>query len=292
MQGKIITQLSGGLGNQMFMYAAARAMALRMGASLYLDCSGGFLNDRLYRRNFALNYFNTDFHIAPSLLSFNYFGGNFIHRLSRHLRRHLPYLFIRYLQENRQQDSRQLLSLPFSDYYLEGYWQSEAYFSDYKEQIRKDFRIVKSLPETVRQEAEIIKDLGNRCIALCVRRYQEVKKFVNLSVIDKTYYLRAMDEMAKRIKQPVFLCFSQVPEWVKENLSGKYEIRYISPKNDRGGEIDDLFLLTQCSRFILSNSTFYWWGAWLSNAVDKQVIAPDKWFIPETPLKEWTIIHS
>ena len=65
MKRKIITQLSGGLGNQMFMYAAARAIALRMNADLYLDCKHGFKNDRLYRRNFALNHLDIKFKEAP-----------------------------------------------------------------------------------------------------------------------------------------------------------------------------------------------------------------------------------
>lgn len=291
MRPAIITSLSGGLGNQMFMYAAARAMALRMNAKLFTECEEGFKNDRLYRRNLALNYFNVDLQKASPLLGFNYSGGNFIHRLSRQLKRHIPCFRIKYLREN-QYTPDHILTLPPSCYYLDGYWQSETYFSDYKNQIRKDFRIIKPIPDSVREEAKMIQELGDRGIALCVRRYQEVKKFVNLSVVGKDYYLRAMDRMARQVQKPVFICFSQTPEWVKENLSGKYEIRYIAPKDYKGEEIDDLFLLTQCRRFIISNSTFYWWGAWLSTAPDKQVIAPDQWYFPATPLKEWTILKS
>ncbi len=292
MKRKIITQLSGGLGNQMFMYAAARAIALRMNAVLYLDCKHGFKNDRLYRRNFALNHLDIKFKEAPPLLQFGYPGGHFIHRISRRLKRHLPYLNIRYIQERLFSASEQVVNLPSSDYYIEGYWQSERYFEDYRDQIRKDFRIIKPISDSVREEAKMIQELGDRGIALCVRRYQEVKKFVNLSVIGKDYYLEAMKCMARQVQNPVFICFSQTPEWVKEHLSDHYEIRYITPKDYKSGEIDDLFLLTQCKHFIISNSTFYWWGAWLSEVPGKEIIAPEQWYFPETPLKEWTILKS
>lgn len=291
MKPVIITSLSGGLGNQMFMYAAARAMALRMNAKLYTECEEGFKNDRLYRRNFALNYFNVDLQKASPLLGFHYPGGNFIHRVSRRLKRHIPCFWIKYLRENQYTPER-IFTLPPSGYYMEGYWQSERYFEDYKDQVRKDFRIIKPISDSVREEAKMIQELGDRGIALCVRRYQEVKKFVNLSVVGKEYYLRAIECMARQVQKPVFICFSQTPEWVKENLSDNYEIRYITPKDYKGGEIDDLFLLTQCKYFIISNSTFYWWGAWLSEAPGKQVIAPHQWYFPETPLKEWTILRS
>lgn len=290
MNRKIIIRLSGGLGNQMFMYAAARALALRTSAKLYLDCSQGFKTDLLYKRHFALEHFNINLHHTPRLLSFDYLGGNYIQRISRHIKRHFPYTSIRYIFENSQKNAEQLLSLPSLDYYLEGYWQSEKYFSDYKEQIRTDFKITKPLSKAVQKEVEMIEDLGDRCIALCVRRYQEVKKIVNISIVEKDYYLKAMDLLSQNIPNPVFLCFSQTPEWVKENLTGKYEIRFIAQKDKDTGNIDDLFLLTHCRHFIISNSTFYWWGAWLANYENKKIIAPDNWIFPDTPLKEWIIL--
>ncbi len=160
------------------------------------------------------------------------------------LKRHLPYLNIRYIQERFFSAPEQVVNLPSSDYYIEGYWQSERYFEDYRDQIRKDFRIIKPISDSVREEEKMIQELGDRGIALCVRRYQEVKKFVNLSVIGKDYYLEAMKCMARQVQNPVFICFSQTPEWVKEHLSDHYEIRYIIPKDYKSGEIDDLFLLT------------------------------------------------
>jgi len=144
----------------------------------------------------------------------------------------------------------------------------------------------------VENEGKVIDELGNRSIALGVRRYQEVEVFVNVKLTDKEYYLRAMKLMAQQVIDPVFICFTQDPDWVKENLCDDFDVRFAIAKDQDTGAIEDLFLIRRCKHFIISNSTFYWWGAWLAENKNKIVIAPNNWVNSDTVKSDWTILKT
>lgn len=97
--------------------------------------------------------------------------------------------------------------------------------------------------------------------------------------------------MASKVTSPVFFCFSQDIEWVEKHLTGKYPVRLISKKENDSGAIDDLFLMMNFRNYIISNSSFYWWGAWLSKYDDKLVIAPDNFINKDSVPESWLKLY-
>lgn len=288
MHNKVIINISGGLGNQMFMYAAARALSLRLNAKLILF-SVNIHNKDGYGRQYELDRFC----VTGSLQNHEGKGRLYAamkYRAERH-NRSWPYINIKILREQDFQYEPKLLSPDFNSIQLEGYWQDERYFKDFENVIRDDFRFNISFNSDIQEEYDLIKSYGNRAVALCVRRYQEVKTFVNLKLTEKEYYVRAIEEMKNRVNNPMLFCFSQVPDWVKEELSDcGCELIFIKPKSGANASHEDLHLLTAFKNFIISNSTFYWWGAWLSEEKDKFVVSPNNWVNKNCNCKEWFVI--
>src|ERR1019366_1593302 len=144
-----IARVFGGLGNQLFIYAAARALALRNDTALALDTVSGFASDHYYRRQLMLHYFNIKYE-RPSkydLFTQPTRWGSRIRVISRRLDKKLPWRYRFYITEA-EDFIEQLLRLPVRGRtYLEGYWQNEKYFMDYKEVIRQDLTIVTPLDE-------------------------------------------------------------------------------------------------------------------------------------------------
>lgn len=273
----------------MFVYAAGRALSLRTNSTLILDHDTGFKSD-FYKRYFELSNFSINIIPANKLQTFNYRGGSIIRFLSNKINRHIPSLNYKIIQEKNFELDKELILKPSKNCFLRGYWQSEKYFNDFKEIVKQDFTIKTEMPNSVLQEASKIISLGNRSVALGVRRYQEVTKFVNIKLTEKEYYLKAMELVSKKIENPVFICFSQDPIWVKQNLGKKYNIQFATPKDSDNGAIEDLYLMRLCKHFIISNSTFYWWGAWLADNKSKIIVAPNNWLNKFTPNPDWILI--
>lgn len=290
-RGKVIIHLFGGMGNQMFIYAAGRALALRNNSELIIDHATGFNGD-FYKRHFELANFNITAKLATKVQCFDYKGGGYIRLLSSKIERLIPFLNIKIITEKKFEYNEGLISNSNNNCFLRGYWQTEKYFEDYSDIIRKDFTIIKEMSSSIKNEAKTIDELGNRAVALCVRRYQEVKKFVNVKLTEKDYYLRAMKFMTQRIKNPIFICFTQDTNWVKENLCHDFDVRFAIQKDQEKGAIDDLFLIKRCKHFIISNSTFYWWGAWLTDNKSKIIITPNNWVSKYTPNSDWIILDE
>lgn len=289
-KGKVIVQLFGGLGNQMFIYATGKALALRNGSEFIIDHKSGFIGD-VYKRTFELNNFKISAKLAPNIYSFNYKFGGYIRLISNKIKRHLPFLTIKIIEESNSKFNDDLITGNNTNCFLKGYWQTEDYFKDCSDIIRSEFLFSKKMSNSVLNEASIIDSYDGRSVALGVRRYQEVKTFVNVKLTDKQYYLSSMKKISEKIKNPIFFCFTQDQEWVKTNLCNHgFEILFMEEKNIENGAIEDLFLLKRCKNFIISNSTFYWWGAWLSENKNKIVITPSNWVNKLTVCNSWNNI--
>jgi len=289
--GKVIVRLFGGLGNQMFIYAAGKSLALRNDSEFIIDYTTGFKGD-IYKRHFELDNFNITAKFTSKVQCFDYKGGSYIRHVSNKIGRHIPLLNIKIIKENNFEFNNNFFLNKNKNCLLEGYWQTERYFMDYSDIIKKDFLIIKGMSYSVNNEAKSIDELGDRTIALGVRRYQEVKTFVNIKLTDKEYYLQAMKIMAQKVKDPIFICFTQDPNWVEENLCQDFDVRFAIQKDQDSGAIEDLFLIRRCKHFIISNSTFYWWGAWLAENKNKIVITPNNWVNQDTAPPDWTVLSE
>jgi hypothetical protein len=274
----IAVKLKGGLGNQMFQYAAARSLALEKKTWVYLDPS--FLYEdakgRWTQREYELDCFNIVYKFERSgrinlLRSLNHSAR--MRRLSESGLWFLPY---RNFTEQTGGFNTEFFNNPVNTY-LEGYFQSEKYFVKYRDKLLKEF----TFHETPSgKSAELLARLQNsRALSIHVRRGDYVS---NQSAMQfhgfagEEYYRSAISEMSRSINDIDFCCvFSDDIDWAKQNIKVSMETVYVD-WNAKGSE--DLRLMMQCKHHVIANSSFSWWGAWLGEKTGSKIIAPLKWF--------------
>ncbi len=290
----IATTIWGGLGNQMFMYAAARAMSLRNHTELGLNLKQGFKDDYKFQRHLELQHFQMELPEAD-VDSFNIPLGKLFRKISKMVGFNILKPSSKVL--NQTENVEDLLTYKRKNVFLNGYWASEEYFVDFKEIIKKDFTIRgKELRKEVFEELRYMHSLGNNLIMMGVRRYQECKDPSYIPqgglTADKEYYKKAMDYIASKVDDPVFCVFSQAHDWVRENVDdGKYKMYYVQSKTGENSAIEDLYLMNHCDHYIISNSTYYWWGAYLSKN-DKRIVVCPKANRPHANCKDWIEISK
>jgi len=275
----IIVKLMGGLGNQMFQYAAARRLAHHHGVELKLDLS--FLEENtevITRRKYELGHLNITAAIATRAEVAEYTRKP-RHVLARILDRctgrteSLP----SYIREASFDFWPGLLEAPDNSY-LDGYWQSDRYFRDIGGLLREEFQVVTAQDQWNKEMVERI--TGENAVSLHVRRGDYVSDKATSEfhgTCSLKYYHDAVTAVTGSLPSPTFFVFSDDQAWVKANLGlpkGTVYMDHNPP--DKGCE--DLRLMKLCRHFIIANSSFSWWGAWLGNAPEKMVIAPRNWF--------------
>ena len=278
----IIVKLMGGLGNQMFQYATARRLAWRHGTALKLDLS--FLESEqtgVTPRCFQLDHLSIIAERAPcqevAMMTGqkNHFLETAAVQLFQKvgLAKHNPNLYC----EKHFHFDPAVLTLP-DNTYLEGYWQSEKYFRDIGEIIRREFIVKLPLANKNQTLAESIR--ATNSVSVHVRRGDYVadeKTKANHGVCNPDYYLECESRIAHIVNNPHLFVFSDDPEWVSENMKFRYPVTYVG---HNGGEAcQDLRLMSLCRHNIIANSSFSWWGAWLGNSPGKLVCAPARWFV-------------
>lgn len=277
----IIVKLTGGLGNQMFQYATARRLALANVAQLKLDLSW-FANipPGDTRRQYELHVFNSVQDVA-SHIEVKALRGIEIRRWPKVVKRLVKttgfFMKQTCVRERHYHFDPEILQLR-GDVYLDGYWQSEKNFADVKDTIRKDLT-VSIAPDPVNREiGDIIR--SREAVSLHVRRGDYVSsKAANQHHVSSSlhYYKAAIAEMTARLRNPHFFVFSDEPAWVKSNLQVDVPMTCLEHNGPEKG-YEDLRLMSICRHHIIANSSFSWWGAWLSDYPGKIVIAPQKWF--------------
>lgn len=274
----IISQVIGGLGNQMFQYAVGRAISLERGLPLRLDISG-FTNYGLHQGFELSKVFNCPIDIATKEEIKNVLGCRSSSIFRKLLRRSYGSIF----------RGRHLIIEPHYHYwaeiknisqdsYLSGYWQSEKYFQDIAVVIRTDFTF--KIPLEGRN-AELAKQIDQvNAVSLHVRRGDYVTNSRTRAVhglCQPDYYQNAVRHVYNQVEQPVFFIFSDDMAWVKEHLKIDAPCFYVD-HNCGTESYNDMRLMSLCRHHIIANSSFSWWGAWLNPTVDKIVVAPRKWF--------------
>lgn len=161
--------------------------------------------------------------------------------------------------------------------YIDGLWQNESYFKTVNTAIRADFAFKRDPVELNRAVAAEIFDVNS--VAVHVRRgdfAEDMKMNVLHGTCPVAYYRKAAEYIEERVKAPNYFIFSDDPEWVKENLDFHDPAILIS--HNEYYPQDDLFLMSLCKHFIIANSAFSWWGAWLSDFEGKFIVAPKQWY--------------
>lgn len=290
----IIVRLQGGLGNQMFQYAIGRALSLKNNTTLGLDTHD--LMDRTAHpgqvtfRNYDLDLLSVTAQVLTQdqiPARYRSLGTGITSRITRKIRDvFVPHAGV---EQQFHFDGDVLDSGPES--YLTGYWQSPRYFEGYEDTIRADFKVAKPLPEIVVTLQKQIKEQQSVCIH--VRRGDYVGSKVH-DVVTKEYYDQALKMLQSKVAIDCIYVFSDDIKWCEENLTFSYLTIFVGA--EYAGEraiVGHFELMRACTHFIIPNSSFAWWAAWLSESPDKIVIAPKQWFVDAsidstdvTP-KEW-----
>lgn len=269
---KVVVRVLGGLGNQLFCYAAARRLALVNDAELLLDDVSGFVNDHAYRRTYQLDHFNIPCSKASPTDRLEPFSR--VRRyLKRILNRRRAFANSGYIQqEGVDFDPRLLSKKPAGTLYLEGYWQSEQYFRDIESTIRQE---LSPIPPTDAENMAMAERIAN-CTAVAVHvRFFDTPQESGENNAPSDYYVQAIAKMEGLVADVHYFIFSDQPAVARERIPLP-ESRMTMISHNLGDEnaYADLWLMTQCNHFIIANSTFSWWGAWLADRAEKQIIAP------------------
>lgn len=171
---------------------------------------------------------------------------------------------------------------------LEGYWQSPKYFEDIRNILIKDFtpKHIPALPIWLKQE---------NTVAVGVRRtdYLVDKKY---GFIGLPYYEEAFQLVKSKVDDPLFIIFSDDIEWCKENF--KNESCLFFKDENWSKDFSKVYLMSKCRHQIISNSSFYWWAAWLNTNIDKLIIRPSHPFNDMNLLyenhfpEEWVVLDN
>ena len=277
----IIIQMAGGLGNQMFQYALYKQL-IAMGKTVKMDDEAGFREDK--QRDPALAAFGITYEKASrqEIVKMTDSSPALTAKVRRKLfGRHKKAYF---------EESKCFLPKIFTwdDIYLEGYWQSEKYFSEVGEMLKKEFSI-----DSIRQNKKSGYGLSKQAekylqqmektqsVSIHVRRGDYLlpeNQVLFGNICTEHYYEQAMSRMLDDYPDCTFYLFTNDKEWVKERIAENkktYDIILIDLPGEK--DYEALTLMSRCKHNILANSSFSWWASYLNENPHKTVLAPDKW---------------
>lgn len=266
---KVIIKFSGGLGNQMFQYAAGRAFADKLKAKTYFDVSI-YQKDGL--RNFELNQ------VFQSLSSFDLYKKERRSSIRAKFNRLLGEgSSIQYIKEG-VIDPRDIPYAQYNTFVLDGYWQSELYFKQYAKRIRNEFSFKPPINAELKDLLDQIKQ--GISVGVHVRRGDYIANAKTNAVhgfLGENYYFNALKYFSDIYKDIRFFVFSDDKIWCRYFFSGLGVDVTVVDKISDAVEMD-MFLMSQCEHNIIANSSYSWWSAWLNTNPKKTVIAPERWF--------------
>ncbi len=283
----LILKVTGGLGNQMFQIALARAISIKYNDEIYLDCS---VYNKYKIRSFSLSNLN----IYERLNIINEDNISKWYRLYLRITQKAYHVFQKILMKIKKSDkigekifkilNKCGLIYNFDRYYYKvknsnmnikciyGYFQSEKYFEEYKDIIKQELRV--NIPPSYK-EKEMLNEI-NSCnsIGISIRVGDDYKNSKSLNVCNQEYYYNAMEYINNISNECKFYIFTDDVERVKNDFNFKHPVKFIEGFKD----YESLRLMYSCNHFVIANSSFSWWGAYLSNNPNKIIIAPKRWY--------------
>lgn len=277
----IVVHISGGLGNQMFQYAMGHALALRLGVPLKLDLAWfeHTLGSTATSRKFLLDIFPIQIIRACEeerrcqFSTVKFFYQKIFHSLfpksGRVIEPHFHYWY-----------GIKKLRPPL---YLQGFWQSEEYFSDYSGVIKECYRFP-SISENVTYLAVQKICSCMNATSVHIRRGDYVADPSTNAYhgqCSATYYKKSIEFIRNKHGLVPLFIFSDDPEWVEKSFDAHGHPSTIINLHSEETAYRDMHLMSLCRNHVIANSSFSWWGAWLSN-YNGTVCAPCEWFSGET----------
>jgi hypothetical protein len=267
---KIFVRLKGGLGNQLFMYAFGLAHSKMHDKKLIIDNISGFgsIGDK-YKSVFTLDGFN----INESFIDKTMYKYIMANRYFWYIAKRIG---LSYIEKNiyKYDDTNKK-----NEFIFDGYWQSYVYFDKYKKDIKKNLQF--SDVDNVQIQHVKKNILNNNSVAIGLRFYEDTKDIdTKHIVIDESYYADAIKIIEERLDDIVYFVFSTDIKKA-QTIIEKYttnKIIFIDPILSREGAKYDLYLMSLCKHFIISNGTFYWWASYLGESENSIVIAAENTF--------------
>jgi hypothetical protein len=296
----ITVSMKGGLGNQLFQYAMGRALASRHKATLELDIYG-FKKDHFFKRNFELMAFDLAGNIAVSNNPVKFQLGRLISRFPLLCKIISSWCLIEPLENYNQfldfLGPKQLTK----DLYVYGNWQNEKYFDQIQASLKEEFSLREPF-SILNQDIHILISEAPNPVSIHIRRNHNLpspastKSAVNSRkvrdgvTLGMDYYDKAVSFLKSKLPRPTFFIFSDDPQWAKENFKIKGETIFL--ENGRGPDYEDILLMSACNHHVIANSSFSWWGAWLSDNEKKIVIAPKNALLMPSIPENWITIDN
>lgn len=280
-----VVQLMGGLGNQMFQYAAVKALSIKRNIYFKIDFDDPYIHAK---RRYNLDVFKLDALFANKKeLNFCKPKTKFIKRWWMLTGRNPSNKLFSEKKEFHFDEN--FINCPDGSY-IRGFWQTEKYFADISDQIRRDF-IFRNPPDQLNSRT-LSQIQSSNSVSLHIRRgdYVTVQQTNKLhGLCDLEYYNKAVAAIATIEKDPTFFIFSDDILWAKENLSLNFPTKFVDINDNKDHE--DLRLMSNCKHNIIANSSFSWWGAWLNVYEKKLVCVPNMW-MSNLPVESTDLIPS
>jgi hypothetical protein len=274
----IITRLNGGLGNQMFQYAFGRELSERHNTELKLDVESFKPEAKQFpQRTYDLGIFNIRETFA-SAEEIRRLAKRVSHDISDRILNRVVGVKSSHIREPHFHFSETAYSSP-DNVYLNGYWQTERYFQNVGPKLRSEF----TFRDPMSENAVPIHDqiIASNSVCVHVRRTDFLINPLN-GFYEVDYYRQAEELIQKRVPNPAYFVFSDDMDWCEANLSFAGPTQFISQDFGPLKFRDDLRLMSKCKHFVVANSSFSWWAAWLNPAPNKTVIAPRAWFADQS----------
>jgi len=247
---------NGRLGNQMFQYAALKALSLKTGYKMVIP------NNLEIKQDGVFDYTNNQW-IKYRLDILDCFKLNC----------KVKNILTKYIYNESLFEFNDDIFNIHDSTSIEGYFQSYKYFKDYEEVIRKEF-IFKD--KIINKCKSIINKYSNP-VSIHIRRGDYINH-PSYWVVTPEYINEALQYFTD--KEYTFLIFSDDIEWCKQIFPD--EVMFMEGNN----QFEDLCLMSLCDHNIIANSSYSWWGAWLNNNKNKKVIAPKNWFTDAKSLND------
>ena len=264
----IITKLNGGLGNQLFEYACARNLQLKFNDEMWLDIEGFKRSPRHYSlEHFALSQ---DVKVLPEKDSKSLILLQAISKINRNLAFWLGPLFGTYIWKSSVFKPLFIQDTKHKKLYLYGYWQSEAYFKENKDQIIKELKVKTPIPQECKGLLKEVEKPNSVCVHIRRGDYEDCG-FLHC---DERYYNKGVEYIRQKYPDLNIIVFSDDINWVKKNMTFTVPVTHVELSIP---DYETLRMMYLCKHFVISNSSFSWWAQYLSENPNKIVIAPDYW---------------